>query len=79
MRKYQRIWEALKVSYSVSLEADTSMHARITKAVRKEKNIDLGWKLLSLEQGKKYVLTEEIEGRLIKFKLTAHTPVLYQL
>ena len=79
MRKYQRIWEALKSYHTVSLEAELTMHARIIKAVRKEKNIDLGWKLLSLELGKKYVLTESVSGSVITFTLTAHTPVLYQL
>jgi len=45
------------------------MHARIIQAVRKEKCRDRGWKYLCLEQGKKYELLEEVEGKLITFTL----------
>lgn len=71
MRKYQPIWETIKSSKSgtVSLAADPSSHARIIKAVRKEKCNDVGWKLLCSEQSKKYKIEEEIEGKLITFKL----------
>lgn len=53
-RKYERIWLALKALSSkpaselakgVSIKAHPSDHARIIKAVKKEKYNDAGWKL----------------------------------
>ncbi len=73
MRKYQRIWEAVKASKdidnSVSLAAELSNHKRIIKAVTKEKSQDLGWKQLMLEQGKKYALLHKVDGKCLVFYL----------
>ena len=73
MRKYQRIWEAVKsstaIDNSVSLAAELSMHKRIIKAVTKEKSQDLGWKMLMLEEGKKYSLLHKSDGKSITFYL----------
>ena len=71
MRKYQRIWEAVKNSSTqrASLNADYSMHLRIIKAVTKEKSQDLGWKMLMSEQGKKYALLHEVTDKCIVFYL----------
>lgn len=75
MRKYQPIWEQIKLHSTVSLAAETKAHARIVKAVRKEKDIDVGWKLLLLEQGIKYQLHDKIEGKVITFYLVDVSPV----
>lgn len=69
MRKYQAIWEAIKENGKASLIAEASLHERIVHAVRKEKNIDLGWKLLSAELGKKYYLYDKSEGATLYFTL----------
>jgi len=53
MRKYQPIWEHLKEHKSISLAADSSLHDRIIMAVYKEKNKDVGWKLLVSESGER--------------------------
>jgi hypothetical protein len=44
LRKYQPIWESLKVSKTVRISAHKSLHPRIKKAVQKEKDIDLLYK-----------------------------------
>lgn len=75
MRKYQPIWEQVKLHSTASLAANPAMHARIIKAVRKEKYMDVGWKLLLSEQCKKYELKEKVEGKLITFYLVDISPV----
>lgn len=71
MRKYQRIWGAIKNKspQRISVAAELPVHARIIKAVIKEKSQDLGWKQLMLEQGEKYSLVYEIYGKCIVFYL----------
>ena len=71
MRKYQRIWEAVKnnSTHRASVAAELSVHNRIIKAVTKEKSQDLGWKMLMLEQGKRYSLLHEFDGKCIIFYL----------
>lgn len=65
MRKYQPIWEALKKDLTVSLAAPLASHRRIRIAVRKEKNKDLGWKLICSDKGNSYKLHYEIDGKLM--------------
>ena len=79
MRKYQRIWEQIKLSNTASVEADVSKHARIIKATRKEKHKDIAYRFLMLEKGKKMKLLQEIEGNRITFTLEATVPTLYTL
>ena len=69
MRKYQPIWEELKVNFIARVRAEESVHRRIIKAVRKEKANDHAWKL----QNKRYKLTEEIDGMKITFILKEDT------
>lgn len=63
MRKYQRIWDKIKldVNSSVTIAADSTLHKRIVDCVRKEKNMDLGWKLLMQEQDLKYELHYKLD------------------
>ena len=44
-RFYFPIWEKLKKEKQVSITANRSLHARIIKAVKKEKWMDVGYKL----------------------------------
>lgn len=75
MRKYQPIWKQIKLTNTASIAADKSAHARIIKAVRKEKNKDIGWKLLLGEKGVKYELHNKIEGKIITFYLVDISPI----
>ena len=69
MRKYQPIWEQLKLYGTTSLSANPAMHKRIIKAVMKEKLKDLGWKILCAESGNIYKLAYKSEGKLVTFNL----------
>lgn len=69
MRKYQRIWEALKTELKVTVEASPELHTRTINAVKKEKHGDLGFKFLSADVGNSYKLAYKVEGSLITFTL----------
>lgn len=69
MRKYQPIWEQIKKEGTATVRVGVPMHARIIKAVRKEKDMDYGFKLLKAEEYKKFKLMDSIEGDLITFYL----------
>ena len=45
MRKYQPAWEQLKQTGKVVINANPRLHARIRKAITKEKYYDTGYKL----------------------------------
>lgn len=45
MRDYTPIWNQLKKDKVVSVAANTKLHSRIVKAVKKEKYMDIGYKL----------------------------------
>ena len=69
MRKYQPIWEQLKLHSTVSLSATPALHKRIIKAVIKEKLKDLGYKLICAESGTIKKLAYTTNGKLITFNL----------
>ena len=57
MRKYESIWERLKTKdtngkHIVMVAAPEPLHSRIIKGVLKEKNKDLGFKLMMSEEGR---------------------------
>ena len=68
MRKYEPIWLKLKKVGSASIAAHPLLHARIIKAVVKEKWLDEGFKLESLPYH--HVLSHHKEGAKITFTLT---------
>lgn len=70
MRKYEPIWATLRKDLKVTLAAPPQLHARIIKAVTKEKEKDYGFKLISSEAGKKYRLTYKSEQGKLTFTLT---------
>jgi hypothetical protein len=74
VRKYQAIWEQIKRDGSAYVEANADYHARIIKAVIKEKYIDVGFKVITLENHKKYKLEVTSIGNLVCFKLEDATP-----
>lgn len=69
MRTYQPIWESLKVNHTVTIQANPSAHARIIKAVAKEKDKDLGFKVLVSESFQRSVLKAKINGNQVTFEL----------
>lgn len=67
-RKYQDIWERVKTVRSCTVRVEPFLLARVKKAVIKEKNRDLGFKMLndhdnfflefSYDREKKYLTTK---------------------
>jgi hypothetical protein len=70
MREYEPIWIKLKQTKQVSLTANRALHARIIKAVKKEKWKDVGYKL-EIEP-RIATLSHATKGSIITFFLT-HT------
>lgn len=71
LRQYNPIWKRLKAEKTVSVEAHLSRHKRIIKAVKKEKWLDLEYKL-SIEP-KKSRLEHSVSGSTITFTLTVES------
>jgi hypothetical protein len=75
-RKYHPIWSALKsptTNHTCALMAHSSLHARIIKAVIKEKWMDDGFKLLASSQRKSYKLVHSVSGKRLEFRLIEYT------
>lgn len=68
-RKYQPIWDKLKATGKCELAVPMPYHPRVKKAVLKEKDNDIGFKLLLGEQCKKARLEIETQGAKMVFKL----------
>lgn len=79
MRKYQPIWETLKAHRSCTITAPKHMHARIIKAVIKEKDSDTLYKFQHAEEFSRKVIQKEVTGSTITFKLVTATPGLGDL
>ena len=67
LRQYYNIWKQLKTSGKVSITAPKPLHRRIVKAVKKEKCLDIGYKL-QLE-GKTAILSHITQNSIITFYL----------
>lgn len=67
MRTYEPVWSRLKRDKVVSITANRLLHARIIKAVTKEKWLDLGFKMEIAPRIAK--LTSTVQGSIITFKL----------
>lgn len=72
MRLYQPIWDSLKVNKEVTILASPEAHARIRKAVKKEKWSDVAFKFS--EDGKRLELKIWAEGNKLHFKLQELAP-----
>ena len=75
MRKYEPIWNALKDTFIVSIEAAPEKHPLIIQSVRREKCKDLNWKLLCTEEGNLYKLKHTISGAKLTFYLEVDTSI----
>ena len=70
-RKYQPIWEHLKLHMTADIVAPIAHHGRIVQAVRKEKCKDITFTLECSLKGIKYQMldTRDLDKQLVKFKL----------
>lgn len=71
MRQYQIIWEAVKKDKKAVLAAKPHLHQLIMQAVRKERWLDIAYKLQASEAGMKERLDSysNAERGIITFKL----------
>lgn len=72
MRTYQIIWHALKKDKHCTITVHPALHARVIKAVIKEKDMDVSYKLTALSDNERcYVmkLSYKREGAMIRFFL----------
>lgn len=74
MRTYQGIWEKLKTNKNntVRVAAPKAIHRRIKKAVIKEKDQDILYKLVLQESFKKTILRTVSETNILIFTLVFH-------
>lgn len=70
-RMYQPAWENLKVSKTKSIEivAHPKLHARIYKAVIKEKDMDILYKLELADDCKKATLSHKSKGNILSISI----------
>ena len=69
MRKYQPIWLALKTKGKARIAAHKYLHRRIKKAVIKEKDMDVGYKMELAECSKRAEIRVWFEESVIHFEL----------
>jgi hypothetical protein len=67
MRDYEGIWTRLKKDHEVSITSPRHFHKRILKAVKKEKWMDLGYKLAI--EPRRATLAHTRIGSILKFTL----------
>lgn len=74
MRTYQDIWQKLKSNKTnvVRVAAPKAIHRRIKKAVTKEKDQDILYKLILQDTFKKAILKTVSEVNILVFTLTFH-------
>lgn len=69
MRTYEPAWLSLKQNLELRIAAEPAVHKRIIKAVIKEKDMDVIYKLLCDEECKRAVLSYSRQHKMIVFKL----------
>lgn len=72
MRKYQPIWIQLKKSGSCKLSAHPALHARIRKAVTKEKWMDMAYKIerdIAGSQAELVITVDTVDKSILLFTL----------
>lgn len=72
MRKYQPIWIELKSKLKARIAAPTPIHTSIVRGVLKEKNLDLGFKVLCTESGKWYRVTYTSKQNILEFTMNEY-------
>jgi hypothetical protein len=71
MRQYEPIWNQIKQNGLCEISAHKAYHRRIRKAIRKEKDQDLAYKMHWLEQSPpmEATVTTKCTGSVIRFTL----------
>lgn len=69
MRVYEPIWDELKTQGFCKVAAPKARHARIIKAVKKEKYMDYGFKFQMHEDKKIREIRYFVVGNMITFRL----------
>lgn len=69
MRQYEPAWLTLKQNLELRIAAEPSVHKRIVKAVIKEKDMDVIYKLQMDEECKRAVLSYTRQHKMIVFTL----------
>jgi hypothetical protein len=67
-RQYYPIWQDLKANNTARITAPRALHRRIIKAVKKEKWMDIGYKI-SIEP-RKAIISHARSGGVVTFFLT---------
>ena len=75
MRQYEPIWNKLKKTKQARIKAEVCRHATIKKAVIKEKDNDLAYKLELTETKMAAKLEITSEGKILTFKLVVRRPL----
>lgn len=77
MRQYQPVWIEIKTTGMCRITAHKAHHRRIIKAVTKEKDMDLGFKLecLEAETPIRPVMLSKCEGLIITFTLQLRSSI----
>lgn len=65
MRQYEGAWLQLKQRGKLRLAAPPGLHRRIIKAITKEKDMDLGFKLLMMDKFLRVVMQHRSENGVI--------------
>lgn len=68
-RMYEPIWELLKKNKKVSISAPRALHKKLVKAVIKEKDIDVGYKIELDDNEQRARITHQCVGNVIHFQL----------
>lgn len=77
MRKYESAWIELKNNGTVRIAAHRSLHRRIIKAIIKEKDIDLAFKLSCAEKYVKTAICYSRNTSVITFNLKKFSTIMY--
>lgn len=72
MRQYEPIWLQIKTEFKCDISTHRAYHRRVIKAVTKEKDMDLGYKLECTERDPpvQALMSSSRSGSIIKFRLT---------
>jgi len=79
MRQYEAIWLKLKNDTKVRIAAPAALHRRIVKAVTKEKDMDVVYKMEMIGKNLRVYLKHESDGGVLRFWLEKKYTLLHQV
>lgn len=69
MRMYQPAWNLLKRELQIQISAKPNLHARIYKAIRKEKDMDTIYKMECADRGESATLSSTSSGLILTIQM----------